>query len=114
MDLRDASVQCCLQGFQRQRLCQLLTEFPPSDHAGEDIHEEREIDEVSLESDVSNIAHPDLIASIDLKGLQVIDPRTHTVSGVSHLRRAFDCDTGVLEPLYISACNVSCLQQRRT
>ena len=70
----------------------MLTEFPRSYHADEDIHEKREIDEVSLESDVSNIADPDLIASTDLKGLQVIDPRTHTFSGVSRLTRTFDCD----------------------
>ena len=63
---------------------------------GEDVHEHSDIDETSLESDVGNIAHPDLIASTHLKGLQVIDPRTQTVSGVSRLTRTFDSNREVL------------------
>ena len=35
-------------GVQGQRLRQMLTEFPPSYHSGEDIHEHCDIDEVSL------------------------------------------------------------------
>ena len=43
-----------------------------SDHSGEDVHEHSDIDETSLESDVRDIAHPDLILSRDLKILNKI------------------------------------------
>jgi len=39
----------------------MLTQFPPSYHAGEDIHEQSDIDEASVEPDVGNITDPDLI-----------------------------------------------------
>ena len=68
----------------------MLTEFPPSYHSGEDIHEHCDIDEVSLEADVCNIAHPDLIASTDVKRLNAIPPGMHTVNGVGRLTSTFD------------------------
>ena len=37
------------------------TDLPSSDHSGEDVHEHSDIDETSLESDVGNIAYPNLI-----------------------------------------------------
>ena len=47
----------------------------PPDHAREDIHEHGEVDEASLEADVSDIAHPGLIPARDFKRLQAIDIR---------------------------------------
>ena len=74
----------------------MLTDMPPSDHAREDIHEQREIDEASLETHISNIADPDLIASTDLKRLQAIHPRRHPFSGVRRLTgNPLDCDCEV-------------------
>ena len=70
----------------------MLTHLPPSNHASEDIHEQRNIDETRLESDISNIAHPDLIASRDLNVFKAIDPGTHTVNGLRGLTDTFDCD----------------------
>ena len=52
----------------------MWTDLPSSDHSGEDVHEQSDIDETSLETDVGNIAHSDLILLIDLKGLNSIDP----------------------------------------
>ena len=74
----------------------MLTKFPPPSPAREDSHEARDIDEVSFESDVGHITHPDLIASTDFKGLQVIDPRTQTVGGVRRLTHTFDSNREVL------------------
>ena len=71
---------------------QVLTEIPRSYHASEDIHEQREIDEASVEADVGDIADPDLIATTDIKGLQAILPRLPTLSGVGRLTRTFDSD----------------------
>ena len=68
----------------------------PFNHAREDIHEERDIHEALIEADVGNITYPDLIASTDLKGLQVIPPRLHAVSRVSRLTRTFDGNRKVL------------------
>ena len=68
----------------------MLTEFPASNHAREDIHEQSDIDEAVLEVDVGDIAHPDLIASTDLKRLEVIPPGLRTVSGVGRLTDTFD------------------------
>ena len=48
--------------------------MPSSDHTREDIHEQSDIDEASLEADVGNIADPDLIASADVKVLNPIAP----------------------------------------
>ncbi|RKU16445.1 hypothetical protein C6500_17450 [Candidatus Poribacteria bacterium] len=48
----------------------MLTEFLPSYHASEDIHEHCDIDKMSLKADVDYIANPDLIASTDVKRLQ--------------------------------------------
>ena len=63
---------------------------------GEDIHEQRDIDEIALESDISHIAHPDLIASTDVKRLQAIHPRTHTRKGGRGLTDTFDGNREVL------------------
>ena len=54
------------------------------------IHEQRNIDEAFLELDIGNIANPDLIASADVKVINSIDPRTHTVNGVGGLTDTFD------------------------
>ena len=53
----------------------MLTEFPPFYHSGEDIHEHCDVNEASFESDVGDIAYPDLIASADVKSFESIDPR---------------------------------------
>ena len=73
----------------------MLTELPPSYHSGEDIHEQSDIDEVSLESDISNIANPDLIASTDIKRLQAIHIGTHTLNGGRGLTDTFDSNAEV-------------------
>ena len=49
--------------------------MPRSYHASEDIHEQRDIDEVSFELNISDIANPDLITSRDLKVLKSVAPR---------------------------------------
>ena len=42
----------------------MLTQMPvSSNHASEDIHEKRDIDEASFQADVGNIANPDLIGA---------------------------------------------------
>ena len=79
-----------LQGFQRQRLCQVLTDVPPSDQASENIHKQTNIDEVSFETDIGNIVHPDLITSGDIKVFKAIVPGTHTRNGCRGLTGAFD------------------------
>ena len=53
----------------------MLRDPPASDHARKNIHEETNIDEATLESDVGNITDPDLIASADVKVLNPIAPR---------------------------------------
>ena len=49
--------------------------MPRSYHTRADIHEQSDIDEVSFQAHISDIADPDLIASTDLKRLQSVDPR---------------------------------------
>ena len=39
----------------------MVADLPSSDHSGEDVHEARDRDEASLETDVGNIGDPDLI-----------------------------------------------------
>ncbi len=45
------------------------TQMPRSYPASEDIHEQRDINEASFETNVGDIAPPDLIGDTDLKGL---------------------------------------------
>jgi hypothetical protein len=78
MDLWHASVQCFFQGFQGQRLRQMLTQMPSSNHASEDIHEHRNIDEASVETNIRYIANPDLILATDVKHFESIHPRLRT------------------------------------
>ena len=68
----------------------MLTDIPPSDHASEDIHEQTNIDKVSFEADVGDIAHPDLITSGDIKVFKAIAPGTHTRNGCRGLTDTFD------------------------
>ncbi len=56
----------------------MLADLPASYHASEDIHEHRNIDEVSVEADIRYIANPDLITSTDVKCFKAIHPRLHT------------------------------------
>lgn len=48
----------------------MLTEFPPFYHATEDIHEYSDINETSFDSDIGDIANPDLILMRDIKGFE--------------------------------------------
>ena len=70
--------ECLFERFERQRLeTQVLTELPGFDHSGENIHEQADIDEASLETNIGNIAYPDLILMRDLKGFEAVAPRTY-------------------------------------
>ena len=68
---------------------QMLTEVPPAYHSGEDIHEQSDIDETSLETDVGNIAYPDLIGSTDFKTLNAIDSVVFSFKGSRGLTDPF-------------------------
>ena len=46
------------------------------DDSGENIHEQADIDETSIETNIGNIAHPDLILMRDLKGFEQVAPWT--------------------------------------
>lgn len=70
----------------------MLTDVSSSDHAHEDIHKKTNIDEVSLETDIGNITHPDLITSGDLKVFKAITPVMYTFNGVRGLTGTLDCD----------------------
>ena len=72
------------------------TDLPSSDHSGEDVHKHGDIDETSFETDVGNIADPDLIRSKDLKTLNSIDPRLSTFKGSRGLTDAFHRDSEIL------------------
>ncbi len=76
MNLRDAVAQCLFERFERQRLTQVLTDLPGFDDSGENIHEQADIDETSLETNIGNISHPDLILTRDLKVFEAVAPRT--------------------------------------
>ena len=67
----------------------MWTDLPSSYHSGEDIHQQSDIDEASVESDVGNIADPDLIRSTDLKTLNSIDPVVFTFKGSRSLTDPF-------------------------
>ena len=54
----------------------MLTDLPRSDHPSENIHEQADIDETSIETNIGNIAHPDLILTRNLKVFEAVAPRT--------------------------------------
>jgi|GEM_PF-1490341 len=90
MDFRDASMECCLQGFHCQRLRQLLTQMPRPYHTREGIHEQSDRDEVSFQAHISDIADPDLVASGDFKGLKSVDIGTLSLKRCRGLTDTFD------------------------
>jgi hypothetical protein len=53
--------ECLLEGDQRQGLIQRTTELPASNVPSKHIHDNREVDELSAQAYVREIAHPDLI-----------------------------------------------------
>ena len=67
MNLRDAVAECLFERFERQRLAEVLTDLPGFDHSGENIHEQADIDETSIETNIGNIGHPDLILTRDFE-----------------------------------------------
>lgn len=75
MNLRDTVAECLLGRFERQRLVQVLPQMPRFGDSGENIHQQADIDETSIESDVGNIADPDLILMRDLKVFEQVAPR---------------------------------------
>ena len=75
MDLWNAVAQCLFERFERQRLTQVLTDLIGSDHSGENIHGQADIDKASLETNMGNIRHPDLIPLRDLKGFESVVSR---------------------------------------
>ena len=50
---------------------------------------------MSFESNISDIANPDLIASGDLKGLKSVDPGTHPLKRLRGLTDTFDANREV-------------------
>ena len=73
----------------------MWTEFPPSNPAREDMHEQSDIDEASVEMDVGYIANPDPIALSDVKGLQLVPPGLQTLTGMGRLTDTSDEDREV-------------------
>ena len=68
--------ECFFERFERQRLGQVLTDLPRSNHPSENIDEQADIDETSIETNIGNISHPDLILTRDLKVFEAVAPRT--------------------------------------
>ena len=68
----------------------MLTQMPNSYHTREDIHDPCDIDEVSFESHISDIANPDVIASGDFNGLKSVDPGRHLPERPRGLTDTFD------------------------
>ena len=83
MNLRDAVAERFFERFERQRLVQVLTDMPSSDEPSENIHEQAEINEASLETNIGNICHPDLILTTDLKGFKTVGPWTYLPEAIS-------------------------------
>ena len=52
----------------------MLVDLPSSYHSSKDIHEHGDIDEMFFQTDVGNIADPDLIAAADVK---ILNPIAH-------------------------------------
>ena len=96
MNLRDAVAQCLFERFERQRLVQVLTDLPRFDDSGENIHEQADIDETSLESDVCNIRHPDLILMRYLKGFEQVGPGFLPLKRFCGLTRTLDGDQEII------------------
>ena len=94
--LWDAVAECLFQRFERQRLIQVLTELPRFDHAREDIHEQAEVDETPIETHISNICHPDLIWTRDLKVFEQVAPRFLALKRLGCLTRTLDGDQEIV------------------
>ena len=93
MNLKDTVAQCPFERFERQRLeTQVLTDLPSLDNSSENIHEQADIDETSIETNIGNICHPDLILTRELKVFEPVDPRFFTLKRFYRLTRTLDSD----------------------
>ena len=72
------------------------TDLPPSYHASEDIHEHCDIDEMSFQTDIGNITNPDLIASTDVKMINLITPLMLGVKRLGRSTDTFDSDSKII------------------
>ena len=92
MSLTDAVAKCLLERFECQKLVQVLTEVPRFDHSGENIHQQAEIDETSIETHIGNIADPDLIRMRDLNVFEQVAPRFIPLKRSCCSTRTLDAD----------------------
>ena len=108
MNLWDAVVQCFFQRFERQRGVQVLTDIPSFDQSCENIHEQAEINEASLETNIGNICHPDLILTRDLKVFETVAPGFIPLKRFRCLTRTLDGNQEIIrfhQPSNASAAN---------
>ena len=68
----------------------MLTDLPNS---GENIHEQADIDEASLKTNIGNISHPDLILN---QGFQAGAPWTYPLKRFCCLTRTLDGDQEII------------------
>ena len=66
--------------------------MPSSDQPSENIHEQAEIDEASLETNIGNISHPDLILTRDFKVFETVAPGGIPLKRFCRLTRTLDRD----------------------
>ena len=74
----------------------MLTQMPRSNHASENIHEQSDIDEASVETNLGNISHPDLILMRDLKVFEPVAPRFIPLKRSCCSTRTLDADQQII------------------
>ena len=74
-----------VQGEQGQRLVQAAPYMPPSDAAGEHVHNHRQVHELDAQPDVRDVRHPNLIKACNLQVLYQVGIAGKVVLAVCRL-----------------------------
>src|SRR5262249_11355745 len=86
MDLWSPSCKSAMQSLQRQLNAQAGADRPALDDPGEDIHQDRQVNERPVaEADVGDVSDPDLIGPYDIEFLDQILVAREAVARISSL-----------------------------
>src|SRR5215475_1282221 len=86
MDLWSPACKSAMQSLQRQLNAQARAERPTADDPGEDIHQDRQVNERPVaEADVCDVSDPDLIGPYDIEFLDQILVARERVARISSL-----------------------------
>src|SRR4029077_2118774 len=72
VQLRHGHDQGTFEGCQREPLVEIASQVPTAQRAGEDVHEDRQVNELTAETDVGDVGDPDLVGPGNFQALDQV------------------------------------------